>query len=74
MFSDSAVSCCYFALSPCNTLFSTEADVYNASISKDYGNVFEKQLQQNVLFVVTDSIKHNFTLRECLWGAGCYNM
>jgi hypothetical protein len=51
-----------------------EADVYNASIPKSYGNVFETELLKNVLLAATKSMDHNFTLRSCLWGAGCYNM
>jgi hypothetical protein len=39
----------------CFALVATEADVYNASILKNYGNVIEKQLLKNEVFVVTDS-------------------
>jgi hypothetical protein len=52
----------------------TESDVYNASIPNLYGNVFEMQLLKNVVLAATKSMDHNFTLRSCVWGAGCYNM
>jgi hypothetical protein len=58
----------------CDDVVSIETDVYNASIRKHPGDVFELQLQMKVLFVATESIEHKFTLLSCMWGVGCYNM
>eukprot|EP00953_Heterococcus_sp_UTEX-ZZ885_P005206 3280-Heterococcus_DN1.PRE.4 len=51
----------------------SEADVYNASLPKLYGNIFEQQLQAKLL-IEGVRLVDGFTLRACLWGAGCYNM
>jgi hypothetical protein len=50
-----------------------EADVYNASVPKLYGIIFEAPLLQKLL-CEDISLVDSITLRSCLWGVGCYNM
>eukprot|EP00953_Heterococcus_sp_UTEX-ZZ885_P013648 7788-Heterococcus_DN1.PRE.1 len=52
---------------------SWKADVYNASVPKLYGIIFEAPLLQKLL-CEDISLVDSITLRSCLWGVGCYNM